>query len=199
MGKLNNNARKTGDRDFKLLLASGLLCSYERYTPEELYPKALKCYEILLDILEDARTAGDVAAVLSRPPASVQNSARSVIDLLLFNAKADPSVSLGLARDAGKNETKRRWKRLMVLYHPDRYPDDHAYEDRAKQINEAYEKLLRWEGKDSFFVTAPPVNRNELQAVDLVIRARARRRVHAFVLAFVIFACIISLWVSIII
>lgn len=197
MRKLYNSTRRTRDRDFKLLLASGLLCSYERSTPEELYLKAPKCYEILIDLLEDADTALDVAALVSKPVTSVQASARSIIDFLLFNKAADPSVALGLTGNAEKTEAYRRWKRLMVLYHPDRYPDDRAYEERAKKINEAYEKLQRGLGKDSYVDGDQAAKQNELYAADQIPNVKAMRKVPVFVLAVVIFACIISLWLFI--
>ena len=197
MGKLYNGTHRTRDKEFKLVLASGLLCSYERSTPGELYQKALKCYEVLIDILEDADTARDVSALVSRPVTSVQDSARSIIDLLLFNKAADPAVALGLPENADKTEANRRWKRLMVLYHPDRYPDDHAYEERAKRINEAYEKLQRGQRKDFYVDVDQSAKQNELHAADQIPTVTAMRKVPVFILALVIFACIISLWLII--
>ncbi|MGC2061515.1 MAG: DnaJ domain-containing protein [Thermodesulfovibrionales bacterium] len=197
MGKLHNSTYRIQDREYKLLLASGLLCSYERSTPEEVCQKALKCFEILLDILEDAETVQNVSALVSRPATSVQNSARAIIDLLLFNKEADPYVSLGLPRNADKTEANRRWKHLMVLYHPDKYFNSNEYEEKAKKINEAYEKLQKGEGKDSYFTVGHSAKHNKLHVADRTGNVRVRRRVPAFILALAIFAVIIFLWLFI--
>lgn len=197
MGKLQNSLHRTLDREFKLLLASGLLCSYERRTTRELYHKALKCYEILIDILEDADTARDVAALIRRPLSSVQSAAGAIIDLLLFNEEADPSVSLGLPGNADKTEAHRRWKRLLLHYHPDRYPDSHEYEKKAKKINEAYEQLQRGQGKDWHSPVDQPLNQHALHAADHASSVRVMRNVPVFILALALFACIISLWLFI--
>lgn len=194
MGKLYNSAYRTRDREYKLLLASGLICSYERNTLDELYHKALKCFDILIDILEDAETARNVSSLVSRPITSVQSSSRAIIDLLLFNKEADPSVSLGLPRNADKTEANRRWKRLMMHYHPDRYPDDNAYEEKAKMINQAYEKLHRGQGGGSYFSVTQSATQHELHGADQANNVSVRRKVPAFILTLAIFACIIFLW-----
>ncbi len=194
---MKHSAHRTRDREFKLLLAAGLLCSYERSSPEELYQKASKCYELLIDILEDADTARDVALLIGRPVPPVQNAARSIIDLLLFNKEADPFVALGLQDDADRMEANRRWKRLMILYHPDRYPDDQAYEERAKKLNESYEKLQRGQGRHVFAAADNQANQSGLFTVDQVPGVKTARKVPVFVLALMIFVCIISLWLFI--
>jgi len=199
MGKLHDSAHKTQDREFKLLLASGLLCSYERSTPEELYQKALKCFEMVIDVLEDAATARSVSALVSRPVTDVENSARTVIDLLLFNKEADPYVSLGLPRNADHAEANRRWKRLMGLYHPDRFPEAHEYDEKAKKINDAYDKLQRSQWKDSYSAVDQSANQNDLHIADPVNNFRIKKKLPVFILALTIFACIISLWLYIII
>jgi hypothetical protein len=199
MEKLYNSSHRTQDREFKLLLASGLLCSYERSTPEELYHKAHKCYEVIIDVLEDADTAQSISALVSRPVTSVRNSARTIIDLLLFNKEADPYVALGLPGDADKTDANRRWKRLMVLYHPDRYPGDAACEEKAKKINEAHERLQRGQEKGPYLTVDRAVILDKLHGAGQSGSSRVRRKVPVFILALAIFACIISLWLFIII
>jgi DnaJ-class molecular chaperone len=82
----------------------------------------------------------------------------------------------------------------MVLYHPDRYPDNKEYEEKAKRINESYEKLYRGQAKDSFFTVGQSANHVNARAAGRAKNVRGIRRVPAFILALAIFACIISLW-----
>ncbi|MBA4372669.1 MAG: hypothetical protein C0402_07365 [Thermodesulfovibrio sp.] len=197
MGKLSNSAYRTRDREYNLLLASGLLCSYGRSTPDELYRKAIKCFEVLIDILEDTATAEHIAALTGRPATAVQDSARTIIDLLLFNKGADPSVSLGLPENTDRAEATRRWKRLMVLYHPDRYPDNHEYEEKAKKINEAHEKLQQGGGKRVYALPDQTAAWSEPPGLPLSDSGGVSRRVPVFVLALALFVLVITLWLFI--
>lgn len=125
------------------LVAAGLICRFQQSTPEEVYEKALKCFDVLMDILEDSDTAREISTIINSPVSVVINSVQTIIDLLLFNAANDPYMSLCLPRYAREEEVNRRWKRLIVFYHPDKYPDGPEYEERAKRINEAHEAMQK--------------------------------------------------------
>ncbi len=56
-------------------------------------------------------------------------------------AKEDYYRILGVARDAGKDDLKKAYRRLAMQYHPDRNPGDAEAERRFKELNEAYEVL----------------------------------------------------------
>ena len=56
-------------------------------------------------------------------------------------AKEDYYRILGVARDAGKDDLKKAYRRLAMKYHPDRNPGDAEAERRFKELNEAYEVL----------------------------------------------------------
>ncbi|HEY89447.1 MAG TPA: J domain-containing protein [Thermoflexia bacterium] len=49
--------------------------------------------------------------------------------------------ALGVAREAGKAEIKKAYRRLARKYHPDMNAGDKAAEEQFKEINEAYEVL----------------------------------------------------------
>ena len=41
------------------------------------------------------------------------------------------------------SEVSRRWKSLIVLYHPDKYLNQRISEEKAKKINELYEEMQK--------------------------------------------------------
>lgn len=55
--------------------------------------------------------------------------------------KKDYYSMLGVARDASEEDIKKAYRRLAMKYHPDRNPGDTQYEEKFKEINEAYEHL----------------------------------------------------------
>ncbi|MEJ2009200.1 MAG: DnaJ domain-containing protein [Acidobacteriota bacterium] len=134
---------RKGYSELNLLVAAGLISGFKQSSPEEVYGKAMKCFDVLMGILEDSDTAGKISKIVSIPFDAVIKSVQTVIDLLLFNAGNDPYMSLCLPRYASEEQVSRRWKRLIVFYHPDKYADRVDYEERAKRINEAYEAIQK--------------------------------------------------------
>lgn len=56
-------------------------------------------------------------------------------------SKKDYYESLGVSKNASKDELKKAYRRLAMKYHPDRNPDDASAEKKFKEIKEAYEVL----------------------------------------------------------
>ena len=48
---------------------------------------------------------------------------------------------LGVEKDAGDNDIKKAYRKLAIVHHPDKNPDDEEAADRFKDIGEAYETL----------------------------------------------------------
>lgn len=48
---------------------------------------------------------------------------------------------LGVERDATDNDIKKAYRKLAIVHHPDKNPDDAAAADKFKEIGEAYETL----------------------------------------------------------
>lgn len=192
MGIYSNNAYNTGEKDFQLLLAAGLILRYETISQEDIYEKASKCFEGLLDIRDSLDTAKKISAMIDRQATAVQKSAETITDLLLFNKNNDPYLSIGFPGHAGKDEVNRRWKRLIVLNHPDRYPNQKEYEEKAKKLNEAYDKIRKTK---EHAIPCRPINnilRNGLPKADTRHYARYLKYVPTIILALTIFFAVIS-------
>jgi len=58
--------------------------------------------------------------------------------------------TLGVSKDASKDDIRRAFRKLAAKHHPDRNPDDAGAEERFKEINEAY-TVLSDEEKRRFY------------------------------------------------
>jgi len=56
-------------------------------------------------------------------------------------AKQDYYELLGVAQGADGDQIKKAYRKLAMKHHPDRNPDDHAAEQKFKDLSEAYEIL----------------------------------------------------------
>ena len=56
-------------------------------------------------------------------------------------SKRDYYEVLGVAKDAGKAELKKAYRRVAMKFHPDRNPDNAEAEEKFKEASEAYEIL----------------------------------------------------------
>ncbi|MBI5227109.1 DnaJ domain-containing protein [Candidatus Micrarchaeota archaeon] len=68
---------------------------------------------------------------------------------------------LGVSKDASEEDIKKAYRKLALLYHPDRNPGDKKAEEKFKEISEAYAILT---GKEK---EAPEI---------IVRRSRSRAR-----------------------
>lgn len=137
-----------GIERLQVLLLARLISRFERCSLTETYEMASGCYEVLLDILEDTGTLPQVSGWLNAPPLVVKTSAQMIIHTLLFNRENNPYISLGLQRHVTMAEVSKRWKRLMTLYHPDKYPNQKDSEEEAKKINEAFSAIQEAKGSE---------------------------------------------------
>lgn len=109
----------------------------------DFYGQAISSYDAILEIIENQRSAIKLALMAEMPVSKVGESVEAILDFLLFNKEKDPYISLGLRGDEDESEIMKRWRRLITLFHPDKYPGSKVFEEKAKRINEAYEAIKR--------------------------------------------------------
>jgi molecular chaperone DnaJ len=64
----------------------------------------------------------------------------------MTRSSQDPYQILGVSKNAGRPQIKAAYRSLAKRYHPDRNPFDPDAEERFKEIQWAYEKLLSPKG-----------------------------------------------------
>lgn len=135
---MNNSGRS------ELLHLARLINKFRLSTdPAEIYDLAILNYNTLLDIIENQKSVVKLALIAEKPVSKVRETADAILDSLLFNKNNDPYISLGLRGNEDNSMITKRWRQLITLFHPDKYPNNKIYEERAKRINEAYEEIRR--------------------------------------------------------
>ena len=79
------------------------------------------------------------------------DGANFVISKMHFNPENNYYITMGLPQNVSPEEIRERWKKLMLLYHPDRQGGNESWvSERAKKVNEAYSILKDEEKRQSF-------------------------------------------------
>ena len=79
------------------------------------------------------------------------DGANFVISKMHFNSENNYYITLGLPQGASQDKIRERWKRLILLYHPDRQEGNEEWvSERAKKVNDAY-SMLKDDAKRSAF------------------------------------------------
>jgi hypothetical protein len=143
---------KSGSTNLKVLATATLIRRFhERCAPGEIYEKAIRCYDTLIESIEKIETTEEISALLDIPADKIKGYAEAIINILLFNKEDDPYLSFGLNTDAPLSEVSRRWKSLIVLYHPDKYLNQRIGEEKAKKINERYEEIQKLKKNEIYY------------------------------------------------
>lgn len=103
----------------------------------------------LIDILNGSEKATEFLALRGIRREYVSGHIRSILRRLHFNRDNDLYLTLALPHSASESRIHKRWKDLMLIYHPDRNPDKEAAECAIK-INEAYNILKNPEKRSEY-------------------------------------------------
>ncbi|MEW6002613.1 MAG: DnaJ domain-containing protein [Nitrospirota bacterium] len=108
--------------------------SWERFRIYALY-----YFDAFIDMLNDTEDVRKYLSLKNIEKKYVFRHVRDILYRLHFNREDDYYLTLGLPCNATDSRIRKRWKDLMLLYHPDRLRDDSTYSTEcAKKINEAY-------------------------------------------------------------
>jgi len=116
--------------------------SYKGDEPERLYREALTCFDSLIEISHGNETIREFAHRRGIDMKYLVDGASFVISKMHFNPENNYYITLGLPKNATPEELNRRWKKFMLLYHPDKQVGNEEWvSERAKKVNEAYTTL----------------------------------------------------------
>jgi hypothetical protein len=187
-------------RKLKKLSFARFIQRFEQGCPlDEVYERACRSYDILIDILDHPNSAQDIAALAHMQAHKIEAIAEEIFDLLLFNRENNPYLSFGFQKYAPLFYIEKRWKRLLILYHPDKHINKKSYEDKAQKINEAYEKIKNMKTRNSyaeefkdtnFFYTYPQSTRG--------YHSKYFKNIPRYIIAFAAMLAVISVFLFII-
>lgn len=133
---------KDTDRKREIFSTASLINRFNEGCPlDEIYRRGTDCYETLLDLIEKPEVVSEVSKLIKQPREKIEIVAIKIVNLLLLNRENNPFLSLGLPKSATSDEIKKRWKRLLMIYHPDRLSSQKGYEVMAKKINQVYREI----------------------------------------------------------
>lgn len=101
---------------------------------------AVRYSDSFIDMLNDKEEVVGLLASTGISREYVHANVRNILERLHFNKENDYYLALALPRNSSEAQIHKRWKDLMLLYHPDRSNDEDAARC-AKQVNEAYSVL----------------------------------------------------------
>ncbi|KAF2226842.1 hypothetical protein BDZ85DRAFT_247214 [Elsinoe ampelina] len=89
---------------------------------------------------EAVRVLKDIAEQNPSEPGIAKEVRQAELELKKSKRK-DYYKILGVEKDAGDSEIKKAYRKLAIIHHPDKNPDDPAAEAKFKDVGEAYETL----------------------------------------------------------
>jgi hypothetical protein len=152
MDRRNNNeaAGHLTDEQFRKALEV-IIDSYQGASADRLYHNAIGCFACLMEISHNTEAIMTFARRHDIDLKYLVDGANFVISKMHFNPESNYYITLGLSQNVSQEEIRERWKKLMLLYHPDRHGGDDSWvSERAKKVNEAYSVLKDNEKRQSF-------------------------------------------------
>ncbi len=106
---------------------------------------AVRHSDVFIDILNDSEGARKFLSSMGISGEYISGQITKILYRLHFNRDDNHYLTLALSGGASEAQIRKRWKELMLLYHPDRNRDEQAASCAAR-INEAY-NVLKNQGK----------------------------------------------------
>jgi len=193
-----NTTDSAGKRRLGVLATATLIRRFhERCPPGEIYDKAVRCYGTIMETIEKPETARELSALLGIPAVTIKEDAETIINILLFNKENVPYLSFGLKDGASLSEATRRWKSLIVLYHPDRYLNQKIFEDKAKKINDIYAEIQTIQGGKKFSCSFNDISEVRLPKNGHITHRQQFKYIPSIIIALAIITAIFSITVFI--
>lgn len=131
--------------DFQLSQSKSAIADCERALDlDPSYTKARKTKAKALSEEGDWEAAlREYEAVKEASPgdATIEREIRTAKLEMKKSQRKDYYKILGVERDASETDIKKAYRRLAIVHHPDKNPDDESAAERFKDIGEAYETL----------------------------------------------------------
>lgn len=189
-----SHGMNTTQGTLRLLTTATLIRRFHEQCPsDELYDKAVRSYETLLEVRGKGHTAREIAELLNIPEVTIRHSADAIISTLIFNRKDDPFLSFGLKKNAHLSEVNMRWKKLIVLYHPDKHVDDGTIGRKVHKVNDMYDKIQRLHGQDVHLRPFTPVRAPGRQGRGAVAHGRHFRYLPVIIIALAATVAVLSI------
>lgn len=102
---------------------------------------SMQYFAAFIDILSYDKKVNDFFSKNSIDKTYAVRNVRGIMHKLHCNRNKDYYLALGLSYSATEAQIVKRWRELMMIYHPDRNADDEYASECAKRINEAYNVL----------------------------------------------------------
>jgi hypothetical protein len=115
----------------------------------------------------------------------------SSISFFLIRKMIHTCLSAG--EDAPFSEVHKRWKRLIVLYHPDRYQNQKIFEERVKKINGIYEEIRKMQNQKIFRNSFIPVNEMRLPISSQLVQHKYFKYIPSLIIVLVVTIAFFSL------
>ena len=158
-----------------------IIDSYNGASADRLYRDAIPCFSSLIEISHNTEDIRDFARRHEIDNKYLVDGANFVISKMHFNPESNYYVTLGLPKNASHDEIRERWKKLMLLYHPDKQVGEEEWvTERAKKVNEAYSTLKDEEKRRSYDLKLidQPVRQHAALQPKLKVRAGAPGHQH---------------------
>lgn len=166
---------------------------------------ALQYADVFIDMLNGTEECREFLALKQIDYSYVKEHLRNLMYRLHFNAAGDYYLTLLLPRYSDSSRLNKRWKDLMLLYHPDRnIQNSEEMAETAKKINEAYSVLKDSDKRADYDrklqkAAIQSIHRNQYKSVNIRKEnsrpGKAQKTLSVLIIPLIAAACVFALFV----